>query len=43
MEKHITDLQKVITAAAWDDNNKYNKESLKELNDLVEVAGIYLT
>ena len=39
MEKHITDLQKVITAAAWDDNNKYNKESLKELNDLVEVAG----
>lgn len=39
MEKHITERQKVITAAAWDDKSKYNEESLSELNDLVDVAG----
>ncbi|MDD7363121.1 MAG: GTPase HflX [Peptoniphilus sp.] len=39
MERHVEEREKVITAAVWDGDHKYNEESLKELNDLVEVAG----
>lgn len=39
MKHQVEDREKVITAAVWDDKDKYNEESLRELNALVEVAG----